>query len=268
MAIELRIVWDGDVPGVSEHRLSIAAFGEAINLLLGAYRRIASSMFSAAEEYAVTGRLHNLSNLLDIEIAAIEGTSTGVVAYATFHQEYQAQIPFFVNDIPERAAAELVESIAEEGSGRPRNATVRKFLQALPQGLTRQSYEVRDEQGQPIHAPVTLGEMHLPSPTLVDLPHLIEFAGNVIGVGFEPGKSEVRVRTLHNEHLQLLASTTLVERALVLRGGVVRGLAVRRKEARLLRLDAEGDEPFTLTNEGAERYIFGRWDELLTRLAK
>jgi hypothetical protein len=267
MAVELRIVWDGDVPGVAEHRLSIAAFGEALNLLLAAYRRIASNMFGAAEEYAVTGRLHNLTHLLDVEIAAIEGTSTGIVAYATFHQEALAQIPFFVTDIPERAAAELVESIEEEGNGRPRNATVRKFLAALPRGLAHQRYEVRNGGG-PLHAPVVLGEMHLPAPSLVDLPYLFEFAGDVIGVGFEPGKSEVRVRTVNNEHWQFSASTALVERALALRHGEVRGMGVRRKEARLLRLDAVDAKPFTLTVELAERHVFSRWDELLTRLAQ
>lgn len=268
MAIELRIVWDGDVPGVAEHRLSIDAFGEAINLLLGAYRRIASSMFSDAEEYAVTGRLHTLSNWLDIEIAAIEGASTGIRAYATFHQEFQAQSSFFPTDIPERAAAELMESIEEEGNGRPRNATVRKYLAALPPGLTRQSYEVRNEQGEPLRTPVVLGEMHLPAPSLVDLPYLFEFVGKVVGVGFEPGKSEVRIKTATNDSLQLSASAELVEKALTLRHGPVRGMAVRRKDARLLRIDEADARPFTLTDEISEQFVFRRWDELLARLAQ
>ncbi|HZI19524.1 MAG TPA: hypothetical protein VEY09_13115 [Pyrinomonadaceae bacterium] len=268
MAVELRIVWDGDVPGIAEHRLSIAAFGEAINLLLAAYRRIASNMFSAAEEYAVTGRLHNLAKLVDVEIAAIEGSSTGIVAYGTFRPTFQPQASFFVNDIAERAAAELVESIQQEGNGQPRNADVRKFLAALPEGLTRQRYELTDDNGQTLHAPVELGHLNLPAPSLVDLPYLFEFTGNVIGVGFEPGKSEVRIRTVSTESLQLSATTALVERALSLRNDLVRGMAVRRKEARLLRLDARNAEPFALTPEVARRHVFTRWDELLTRLAQ
>jgi hypothetical protein len=268
MSIELRIVWDGDVPGIAEHRLSIAAFGEALNLLLIAYRRIASNMISAAQEYAEVGRLHNVANLLDVEIAAIEGNSTEILAYGTYRQEAHAQIAFFPPEIPERAGIELVEAIEQESNGQPYNTSVRKFLQALPQGLTRQSYELKDEQGRQLHAPVVLGHLNLPSPTLVDLPYLFEFSGNVVGVGFEPGKSEVRIKTVDNESLQLSAPTALVEKALTLRGGLVRGMAVKKRDARLLRLDADDAQPFILTDELAKRYVFERWNDLLTRLAQ
>lgn len=168
MSIELRIVWDGDVPGIAEHRLSIAAFGDALNLLLIAYRRIASNMISAAQEYAEVGRLHNLANLLDVEIAAIEGSSTGILAHGTYRQEAQEQIAFFPPDIPERAGIELIKAIEQESKGQPYNTSVRKFLAALPQGLTRQRYELNDERGQQLHAPIVLGHMNLPIPSLVD----------------------------------------------------------------------------------------------------
>ncbi len=265
--IELKIVWEGEAPGVAEHRLSISAFGPALNELLRAYRRIASNMMRNAAAYAERGRLNELANLLDIEIAQIEGNSVELSAVCTFSPPRggQAQM-FFPGDIPERASRELLESIEEESKGHPHNTSVRHYLAALPQGLTRQRYELH-ANGQVLHEPVIIEGLNLAAPTLEDLPHLVEFVGSIIGVGFEPGTTEVRVKT-EDEILRLAATMPLVERALELRSEAVGGLAIRGRESRLLRLDIADREPFVLTRELAEEYVFDRWDALLRRLAQ
>lgn len=101
-----------------------------------------------------------------------------------------------------------------------------------------------------------------------NLPFLIEFVGSVVGVGFEPGTSEVRIRTEENENLRLLAPMELVEQALDHRGDAVCGLAVRGRDTRLIRLAAADEHPFVLTPELERAYVFDRWDSLLRRLAQ
>lgn len=268
MAIELKITWEGEAPGVPQHRLSVAAFGHALNYLLAAYRRIASNMLGdAAAGYAERGRLRDLATLLDIEIEEIVGNSVGVSAVFTYQEPPDAQANLFARGIPERAGAQLLEAIQNEGAGRPYNSAVRKYLGALPPRLTRQRYEL-NSNGQALHAPVVIEQVNLAEAVLVDLPHIVEFVGSVIGVGFEPGISEVRVKTEDNETLRLLASREQVERALVLRGGAIKGVAVKGKDARLLRLHAADRAAFVLTDQFIEQHIFQRWDVLLRRLAQ
>jgi hypothetical protein len=266
--LELKITWEGEAPGVADHRLSISAFGDALKELLKAYRRIASNMLRDAAGYAERGRLNELANLLDIEIAQIEGSSVELSAVCTFRPppDPQANL-FFPGDILERAGKELLDSIDEESKGHPYNTSVRNYLSALPSGLTRQQYEL-SENGKVLHAPVVIGPVSIAATPLLNLPYLIEFTGSVTGVGFEPGVTEVRVRTEEDERLRFLAPVSLVEQALELRGKTVRGLAVKAKEMRLLRLSDATAPAFVLTRALEEDYLFGRWDALLRRLAQ
>ena len=48
MATRLEIQYDGTVPGLNEHRLSLSAFGPSLNALLRAIRRIATNMVGDA----------------------------------------------------------------------------------------------------------------------------------------------------------------------------------------------------------------------------
>lgn len=267
MPIELKISWEGDAPGVREHRLSIGAFAPALAELVRAYRRIASNMLRNAASYAESGRLKDLANRLDIEIQSVEGTNPlELAAVCTFDAPIEIQPPLWPVNIAERASKELLDSIEEESSGRPRNTAVRSYLKLLPP-LSKQKYELHDN-GRVLHDPVIIDELNLTNPSLTDLPHLIQFAGSVIGVGFEPGISEVRIRTEENETLRLLASPEMVEQALELRGTMAVGLAVKGNESRLLRLSpATGYRPFSLTPELANEYIFQRWETLLRRLS-
>src|SRR5262249_51625701 len=155
--------------------------------------RIASNMMrSAATDYAERGRLNELANLLDIEIINIEGNSTGVSALCTFQNPpgIQALFPY---DIPERAGAELLESIERESNGQPYNSSIRKYLYSLPP-LTEQKYEIASN-GQPLHAPVVIKNVNLATSALLLLPSLIQFEGHIIGVGFEPGVRFVKIKT-------------------------------------------------------------------------
>src|SRR5207253_5382899 len=93
--------------------------------------------------------------------------------------------------LPDRVADELLIAIEQESKGHLRNFGVRKFLSALPAGVTRQRYSVwRNGKEQRF---VEFGQAHL-SEAPADMPRLVEILAQVVGVGFEPGKNEVRLK--------------------------------------------------------------------------
>jgi hypothetical protein len=268
MAIELKIVWDGSVPGLREKRVSVASFGEPIKLLLAAYKRIASNMITNAASYKEAGRLKLLAQSLDLEIVELEKSSSGLHFIATMNLPPGEMIPLFLADIEERASKELLDSVRDESRGLPRNASVRNYLRKLPTGLTKQRYVVSNGNGPYEVVIDSLNLVDLPSLTL---PYLRPFTGVIVGVGFAPGTSEVRVR-IEEENLRLMAKAPQVEKAIELRGRDVQGLAVipgvGPRQARLLRLTSIDDPPFRLTPELENKYVFERWDGLLKRLAE
>jgi hypothetical protein len=266
MATEIRIVWDGDVPGLSEHRLSLGAFGGPLESLLAALRRIATQMVSTAVEgeYPQTGRFTTVAKQLDIQVERLIEGSAGVAAVVVFNQQQsQPPLPLF-EDLPIRAAVELLDAIEEESHGRPRNSAVRKYLRALPGQLRRQEYLVYD--GGKERKKVEIKDLNL-SEIPPDLPTLQQFEGDVIGVGFEPGRSEVRIKA--EASTAISANPQEVDAALHLRGEKVRALAVRvGNRSRLINIKRASDPKFTFTNEAVEEHVFRRWDNLLRRLAK
>ena len=265
VASEIKIRWDGDIPGVQEHRLSIGAFGEALFQLVLALRRIATQMVTSAVDPAdrpSTGRFANLARGLDIEISEIKGGSSGFDGTVTFMQPPDF-LPLF-EDLPQRAAFELLDSIEREGKGQPSNWAVHKFLTLLPPGLHHQVYEYTNGASS---KRVELGDVKL-AEVPEEYPFLRELGGDVVGVGFEPGRSEVRIKG-DGPTIVCDADEAQVETALQLRHQPVRCLGVHAgKHTRLLRITKASEPGFTATPEMLEEHIFKRWSGLFARLAK
>jgi hypothetical protein len=136
MASQLRIRFDGEVPGLAEHRLSLAGFGKPLAVLLQALRRIATQMAGNAEGAELPkrgGRFANLAKQLDIEITSIEGNSSGIDAVITFAFPPD-EFPLLL-DLGDRATIELLDSIDSESKGVPRNWAVRNYLTSLPEAF-------------------------------------------------------------------------------------------------------------------------------------
>ena len=188
---QLRVRWDGDAPGIADHRLSLATFGVPLELLLAALRRIATQMVGAAleNEQPKTGRFATLARGLDIELTQIEGNSTGFDAVVSFAHPPE-ELPLFY-DLPDRATIELLDSIEYESKGVARHGAVRKYLQSIPRGIHKQYYELHDNGTTKRR--VEIGDVNLTEIPL-DLPFLLGIEGNVVGVGFDPGRNEVRVK--------------------------------------------------------------------------
>lgn len=264
---KLEVKFEGRVPGLQEHRLSLSSFGPALNDLLRAMRRIGTSIVGdAVGTEVITGRLRDVAKQIDVEVTGLIASSTGISALVTFTIPQGEQIPLFA-DLPERVVDEFLDAVHEESRGVWRNSSVRRYLRSLPSGLTSQTYTAVRNGGEP--RTITIGAVSLTE--LHDMPYLKAFAGSIIGVGFEPGKNEVRFRVPEGERprqIALEATLTQVERALELRGSSVKGIALFAKQSRLLRLRAAAEPDHRPTMEDCQKHIFERWGVLLQRLAR
>lgn len=265
MSSEIKIRWDGDVPGVAEHRMSLAAFGEPLTNLLAALRRIATQLVSTAVEHErpKSGRFANIARQLDIEVTTIEGNSTGFNGVVAFYQPPE-ELPLFA-DLPERAVSELLDSIERESKGQAANWAVRKYLSSLPRAIHHQTYDLYENGAVKKH--IEIGDVNL-TELPEEPPTLREVTGSIVGVGFEPGRSEVRVKG-EAAFLSFDASDEQVETALAIRKETVRSLGVHDgKRARLLQIIPSSAPRFQVNDRTVEEYIFKRWNGVLARLAK
>lgn len=265
MPAELKIRFEGTAPGLQEGRLSLGAFGDSLNILLASLRRIASNIVSDAlntGQQARVGRLATEARHLDIEIKELITTSSGFDSVITLSTPQGELLPLF-GDLAETATGELIESIYQESHGKLKNAQVRKYFTSLPAGIQRQSY-VLHSNGQ-VMREVTIQDVNLPE-VPPDLPYLAEYKGNVVGVGFEPGKLEVKIRTAPATTIAFTATAPQVELALKCRNEVVHAMAVvEGGTRRLLKIrDIHTAAPAPPAQETA---IFERWAGLLRRLA-
>src|ERR1035437_4908541 len=118
MAVKLEIVWEGDAPGLQEHRLSLGAFGDALTCLLAALRRIATNIVGDAVEgeTAEVGRFANAARQLDIQIEEIKGHSSGFAGQVSIHSPQGEDMAVF-DDLPQVAGTQLLEAVESESKG-------------------------------------------------------------------------------------------------------------------------------------------------------
>ena len=144
----------------------------------------------------------------------------------------------------------------------PRTIACASTLKSLPEGLVSQRYVYtnRRELSKSLSLELCVC-LKLPTST-----HLIEVSGELVGVGFEPGKTEIKVRANSTGDVVTVAATpSEVDAALSLRGSQITALAVvEPQRSRLLRLGA-----FSSMNQGDRLdYVFRTWSETLHRLAQ
>ncbi len=97
---------------------------------------------------------------------------------------------------------------------------------------------------------------------------LREIEGHIVGVGFEPGKPEVRIKG-DGPASAFGATADQVEAALAIRHDSVRVFGVHDgKHTRLLRIGKSSDPRFVATPQGIEEHIFQKWAGLFARLAQ
>jgi hypothetical protein len=266
----LEIRWEGNTPGLAAQRLSVSSFGLALELLLAALRSIASGLVNEATDASVSGMppgtLKEAAQRLDLEIQRI-GDGMVEMAVLCTSQSLPGQTQRLLEELPYRAVMAFLDAVEAEVKGRAGNVRVRQYLSSLPNGLQMQQYTVRAAGKE---RTLMIGTLYKPD-AKGPLPGLVEIEAHIVGVGFNPGQSELQ---FSNGERQLTCSATVeqVETALRLREAPVRALiavdqGLEKGPLRLLWIRPAGlkvqpDEKLT------EQYLFERWDALLARLAK
>lgn len=263
--IELNITYEGNVPGLAEHRLSIGQFGVPLRHLLFAVRRAANNMLRDAADRgeAKSGRLAAEADQIDIQIRSVREGSTDLdTCIAVVDPHDDPQMALWPEGLAEDAVSRVLDAIEKESKGVPRNSRVREYLRTLPFGLTRQYYALRVD-GE-LRREVEVLAVRLPT-EVDELPQLIEVVGKVVGVGFEPGRNFVRVKSsdASSSEITLNATATQVDRALEIREADVRVLALE-PTSRLLRIERETDHRARLD---VDAFVFAKWRNVLERLA-
>lgn len=243
MTVSFSITWDGDVPGIAEHSMSLDAWLPALRDLQRAVRRTASGLASEAHDdpaYGARGGRHTrMAAGMDLRVVSLRAGSLALdlELFAPPPDDIEDQGRMFQDHLPLRTLERVLDCIEREAAGEPCSATVKSFLSSLPEGLTSHQYQV-EQDGEVIRL-VQLGQVNLQDDEKVELPFLEVIIGSVVAVGFRPGRPHV---TLHdgNRQTRAWAGTRLVEAALGLREGRVRATVVNGMPGgvRLVRLDA------------------------------
>jgi hypothetical protein len=205
MPVRLIVKWDGDIPGLGEGRLSLNVFGKALTHLSTSLRRIATNLVHGAlrEQEATTGRLTNAALEIDVQPTHLLTNSAGIDSLVTISSPPGQAFSLF-EELPANATLKFLDAVEAERQGRLTNASVRRYLESLPGGLSKQSYSVYRD-GTSLRE-ISFGEVRLARPPL-DVPYLAEYVGAIVGVGFEPGQPEVRIQT--DTSLVTLTATSL-----------------------------------------------------------
>jgi hypothetical protein len=267
---ELQIIWDGQGPGLSEHRLSVAALGPPLTLLLTAIRRIATNLLSDAtdsERGSRGGRFSRFAEGIDLRLSVVEQGCLHLCADVVFPDPDESGLDLFasVDDLAGRTLESLLEAIEGESQGHPRSAVVRKFLKSLEGIVSSQSY--RASVNGRLLAETSVGEPTLlTEPTLAS--YMVKYRGHITGLIFEP-KPEVRLRTEGQIH-RLQASQELVNQALALHGDEVTTYAMRSSSgvACLIHIEPSSGHAAELGTSTSQRSLIERWGVVLERLGK
>jgi hypothetical protein len=264
---KLTIVWDGAVPGLVDHRLSLSAFAPALRELLFAVRRVATDLEREARRRPVSGvgvgRNTKEASLLDVQIATIRANSP-VTLECSIVPLAPPEYPL-LEGLGDRAVVRLLEDIELETSGRPAHFKVRQFVRALPEGLELQRYTAALGSGEV--KTVEVRQVRLADEPR-DLPHLVEFTGMIAAIGFED--PYIRFRTSSGDVVACSGTREQIEEAVRHRDTEVTvfGVAGVDGRTRVLRLGTGHELPKPLPAAARLDRIISDWDPLLTILAK
>ena len=265
MSAQLRVVWEGSAPGLAEKRLSLLAFGPALNALLKAAKNVARRQVAAARGEEYDPETATKSSLVDLQVSAFTGGSAdtmlevvpipSAIGGASLFEDFGAEI-----------VRDLRLSLEHESSGRRRDRFVSEYLSSLPSGLTRQSYTIIiDGKAE---EPLEIREM-----TLLELPPpptaLVIVKGIVEGVSFgEKGEPGIRFAPWTGKVLSLIATKAQVEDAVRLRHEKTQALVLMTARPRLMWVRKEDAPVFSMTDDERRLHFMSRWAGVLTELAK
>jgi hypothetical protein len=270
MKTTLHIRWDGDIPGVSQHRLSLSTWLEPLQFLLKGVKRTASLIATDAlddsERGLRGGRYAKAAEHIDLEIASIRDGCVQVDFVVTGGEpdEQLGLFPHLPADLPALAVAKILDDIEHESHGRMRNALIRRYLQALPSSISHHSYELMQDGKRVRRVDVDVRETKLPEAP-AELPGLRRVHGRVLGVSFEP-----LAVTLKSDSAKLtcMATQAQVDDAIRWHAGNVVAMCVIGDKARLLWLCPEERAPGAPDGEERKARFVADWPRTLEILSR
>ncbi|WP_441291868.1 hypothetical protein ACSRUE_16745 [Sorangium sp. KYC3313] len=267
MGVKLKVTFDGDEPGLAQHRLSLSSFGESLKLLLSALQRTASGILASAlddTEYGTKGgRLAAEAKLLDLELASIEQGSAAPTFVCVARPGSQLHLQSF-DTFGEQTVQRLVQDLDAERQGRPANASVRRYLRSLPAGVRAQRYTAWTNGT--VLADVQFGEL-----SLLEVPaqgaRLVKLLGRILSVGFDPGASYITLKT-SSRTVRCSASSEQVERALPLRHKDVAAAVLDGQKPSLVWILDAATPPPRVPIESTIEHLRTNWAETMRILAQ
>ena len=268
--VEINIRFDGRTPGLTSHRLSIAAFHAALHKLLIALRQTADSVAQGR----IRQRSGKLGKKFDLQIATISDGCVNLKLQwgPTDTSELDESSSEF--ELARKSAKAFVDSLDNEwNSTESDNNAVRKFLRALPEGVEIQEYEAK--AGTEVLSKTVLrtrGAIEPTSDWRATVPRLREFRGRIdlIRFGQRGGKGRVRVRELPSNDLHNCgASEELIDLAAKLHKETVIVKVLMHQDFQELLIIRSYNEPESIpTAEERQKHLFERWKNTLDKLAE
>jgi hypothetical protein len=265
----ITVVLEGTGAGLENGRLGLSYFNESFRELLRAYRGIATMYISSAESddvnTRVQGRKPKLAEQMDLEIDSITHQSPPAIRLVcpVPQIETNSTNELFAKDVVRRSARELIDAIEAEARGVPRNKYVRRFLQKLPLGTKRQSWQLY-EDGKLVKT-ITVADLQLPSLEL-STAGIVRVEGRISGIYFPPS-GEIRIAD-GNFTSWFKASEEQIEKAISLRNVPVVALGVQKGGKLNLLWVKKQDEIRRSEARERDRYFATKWAGALKRLAK
>ena len=209
MAVELKVRWDGEAPGLAEHRFSVLALGKALNELHRALRTAATRLETGKDPNLAPpgrGKYTNRARALDVQIKSVEDGCVLLGMDVVMGDDRQLQV--VDDDLAERAVVEVLEAVKSH------KALAVGYLRALGSGVTEHSYHATRADGTPLVSEFSLGLVDMDETTVT--PALIELSCTVEGVTFSAGKEAVILRDAEYGRVKAAAKAAQVERAIAL----------------------------------------------------
>ena len=267
--IMYKIRLDGNVPGLSEHMLSLTHFGDFLIALNKGLRHTASKMLSDAisPEQSKAGALKKEARRLDLMMSRIERGCAQPV-FEVFYDLPHIQTPVlgeeFIGDFDLRAARALFDGLKKEANGERVNWVARQILGLIPHQVDVREFELYEDGAliDRFNAPVPQKEEEI----ALELPTLRMIYADIVTFGVEHQNHFVGLTSEEFESKAILpcsACPSLVDRAWGMKGQLVLAQVLftpkEKRKAKLLNVfDASRDLEKFAPDE-VEREIQRSW---------
>lgn len=266
--VELCIHYEGSVPGVESGALSVNSFKSSLTNLLRALRETAAAVSKGSGK----GKATRKRVKFDLQLTAVNEGSLKLtfllVPLAAAGVKGPAQ-----EALAARTVQTFVDGLkAEWNSPVPESGAVRKYLEALPEGVTRHNYEGRVGGQTVTRAELSTGQEAPVAPVeyRTVAPRLREVRATISAIKFDEKDGRVKLRPVGGgQVMSCRAEPLMLSLAAKLhQSSVIAQVLVRPDLNRLLNLRAAGEAARVPTEQQRRQHLVESWSETLKRLAE